>query len=463
MPVGLWDIDWVDHESSDEEEEERGGYERKPFIRVNLLRPITSSDWDRAQFYIHRVKCFVLPVEDDFQTPDVFDALGACLPRQFIFPNLQILHWTPNSSAVFHYVRLFLAPRIEDLSIASIETFSHLSLLPTLALRYPQLKRLRIYLGHELLDSAVPFTGRLGCGVLQTYLPTSEPPASRHESARTVPSFSETKLPGCSWFPALSHLKVHSTESAIAFITTLPPKCRLVGFNLPHQEASWHTTEINHQLYSALQTHCVHSALLRIWVNPGQQGSEYSTPTAEQITQYVVDIDIIAPLLSFPNLTWVCLSHAVGFSLDDAAILLIARAWPRIEVLGLRAHSCRDAPSQVTLEGLIALAVNCPSLRTLDLLFDATVVPKIPRNERRQLVRQKALHFLTVAGSPVGDVYRVAEFMAALFPRIEWIQTLQEEAVEWNGKGVVERLDAEVKASHAAWKLIERLGEAVQD
>ncbi|KAJ7184936.1 hypothetical protein C8R46DRAFT_468401 [Mycena filopes] len=473
MPADLWDIDLEGHESSDDEET---GYERKPSI-VALQRPITHSDWDRAQLYIYRVKCFVL--DRDFQTPDVFDALGACLPRQCIFPDLQILHWNPHSSVVFHHIRLFLAPCIIDLSIGSIETFSHLSILSTLALKYPQLKRLHIRVrSHKLVGPAVPFISTVVCdfqcleslqvggldGASFTHI--SRLPNLRRllmNRPGLFPSFPETKLPDCSWFPALSHLDAHSTESAIAFIATLPHKCRLVEFNLPYQESPGHTTEITQQLYSALQTNCAQSALRCIRVSAGHHGCDYySTPTAEQISLSAVDIRILAPLLSFPNLTCVYLLHAVGFSLDDAAILRIARAWPRIEVLVLRARSCRDAPSQVTLEGLIALAVNCPSLLTLDLVFDATVVPKIPCDERGRLVRHKALHFLTVAASPVGDVHRVAQFIAALFPRIKWIQTLQAEAAEWDGKGIVERLDAEVKESHAAWKLIERLGKEYQ-
>ncbi|KAJ6483581.1 hypothetical protein C8R47DRAFT_914036, partial [Mycena vitilis] len=122
--------------------------------------------------------------------------------------------------------------------------------------------------------------------------------------------------------------------------------------------------------------------------------------------------DIIEPLFSFAKL-----SHSVGFDLDDAAVLRMARAWPRIHDLVLKAGPSRHMSSRVTLEGLCAFTKHCPSLCVLALSFDATVVPKIRFTGRKRKSQQK-LFSLHVALSPIRRPRAVAKLFAAIFPRL---------------------------------------------
>jgi hypothetical protein len=115
-------------------------------------------------------------------------------------------------------------------------------------------------------------------------------------------------------------------------------------------------------------------------------------------------------------------------------------------------------PSRVTLEGLCAFAKHCPNLETLEMTFDATVVPKIRRNGKKRK-SQHTLSVLSVALSPIRKPRRVAKFLSAIFPRLTDIETLYEEILydrtddEDDDEDVV--VEAEVIASYRRWKVVE--------
>ncbi|KAJ7779755.1 hypothetical protein B0H16DRAFT_725085 [Mycena metata] len=205
MPNDLWEITELVADDDDEIDSEM----EKPLV-IDLLRPIRPSDWDRAQSYMHRVRCLIM--ETAFDTADVFDALGACPPQEFIFPNLNTLHWMPQSPAVFHHIRLFLAPRVNDLRIGSIETFSHLSILSTLPMKYSALKKLLLEIGSwKILDSAVSTISTVVCEF-------------RHLESLTVLALTPKSLAHVSQLPNLHCLdiKCHGA-TPIAFLEARVP------------------------------------------------------------------------------------------------------------------------------------------------------------------------------------------------------------------------------------------------
>ncbi|KAJ7779756.1 hypothetical protein B0H16DRAFT_1830060 [Mycena metata] len=270
--------------------------------------------------------------------------------------------------------------------------------------------------------------------------------------AGAIAPFLEAKTPD--WFPALSDLAVLPMDMATALIPTLTNR-HLTEFSIPdastYTESSWPTEQIAHYFYSALGKHCAHSSLREISIG-GTFVNSNATPTAEQVSLYAVDGTILNPLLSFGNLSRVALTSPVGFDLDDATILLMARAWPRVEFLSLTASPCRHMPSRVTLEGLFALAKYCPALNTLDLSFDAKVIPN-KGDDEKQAASQNILTYFAVDASPVGDARRVAEFLAAIFPRLARIETLHELLVSQARWDAVDHVpDADVVVSHNAWQ-----------
>ncbi|KAJ7166950.1 hypothetical protein C8R46DRAFT_899542 [Mycena filopes] len=138
---------------------------------------------------------------------------------------------------------------------------------------------------------------------------------------------------------------------------------------------------------------------------------------------YSVTAYTLTPLLLFHNLVRVSLFHAGGFEIDDSTIMEMARAWPRIQHLALKADRiCRTEP-QVTLHGLLAFATHCPVLQSLNITLDATGA--VPKLRSRDFVSQHSLEVLHVVHSPVAEPLRaVAQFVGAIFPQLREITTL---------------------------------------
>ncbi|KAJ6532299.1 hypothetical protein DFH09DRAFT_1408342 [Mycena vulgaris] len=131
------------------------------------------------------------------------------------------------------------------------------------------------------------------------------------------------------------------------------------------------TKIVARDFYAAMAAHCAHSSLHGIRI-----GGEYGDVTsagAEEIELYSVGADILQPLFSFANLRTVSLEHPVGFDLDVAAVVQMARSWPRLEHLSPKAKPFHDRPSRVTLEGISAFAEHCLSLHTLAIMFERHV------------------------------------------------------------------------------------------
>ncbi|KAJ7171339.1 hypothetical protein C8R46DRAFT_1262711 [Mycena filopes] len=387
MPVGLWDI----QEAVDETLETASvDPEKESPLIITLLRPIISSDWNRPQFYTPRVKDFSL--ETEFVTVDFFDALGASRMGDCIFPNLGTLHWMQQAPNMFHYVRLFLAPRVTELSICSIQTFSHLSTISTLPGRCPAVKKLQIELqSSDLLAAAISVVSRAVCGLV-------------HLEALNVPALNAKALAHISQLSNLRYLSLESAEGMTAFLETRAAVCFPATFHVDPMSPGG----IPHSSFQLLRILMAHQKYL-------------------------------------------------GFDLDDATILLMARTWPQIATLSLTANPCRHIPSRVTLEGLVSLSKYCPDLGTLDTSFDATTVPPI-RDQGKTRVGQQTLVGIGVGCSPVGDAGLVAEFLAVIFPRLKYFVTLRSELLEqtppWTTESL-EALDAEVMESGEGWRDVE--------
>ncbi|KAJ7495504.1 hypothetical protein FB451DRAFT_1387525 [Mycena latifolia] len=175
------------------------------------------------------------------------------------------------------------------------------------------------------------------------------------------------------------------------------------------------------------------------------------------ISMYCVRGDVLLPLFSFANLVIVTLRHPVGFDLDDTTVLGMARAWPRIESLALLAGNFRHVHPRVTLEGLSAFAEHCPHLRTLSMTLDATMVPKLRGKNKKPRVAQESLAYLNVSVSPISNPGRVAVFLSAIFPELQWISTSYDDLMaEMQGEDVDEPVvGPEVIDSHVVWKTVE--------
>jgi hypothetical protein len=124
------------------------------------------------------------------------------------------------------------------------------------------------------------------------------------------------------------------------------------------------------RVFAALEEHCHRSSLKSIIFRESIQRSHDINYTSQIYT-----IDIIQPLLSFPNITY------VGFPFqrvyfDDSAARDIAVAWPNIQVLNFQEPFSKRPPrSQLTLQGLIPFAEYYKELRYFCVTIDASSTP----------------------------------------------------------------------------------------
>ncbi|KAF7368701.1 hypothetical protein MVEN_00194800 [Mycena venus] len=174
--------------------------------------------------------------------------------------------------------------------------------------------------------------------------------------------------------------------------------------------------------------------------------------------EYSVGGDTIEPLLSFVNLTSVHLSHPVGFDLDDAMVLRMARAWPCITSLSLLACPSHRISPRVTLRVLYAFAKHCPELEVLEMTFDATKVPKIRINGKRRR-SQWSLSYLNVGLSPISKPRLVASFLSVIFPELAEIGTLFDQIVDDQDEVEDDEelvFEPEVIASYDMWEKVQQ-------
>jgi hypothetical protein len=260
-------------------------------------------------------------------------------------------------------------------------------------------------------------------------------------------------------FPALSDVQfpVGTIEYAIEFVNMLSD-CPLEEFWLGTDVLATNIT--TGRLYSTLATHVSHTTLCTLTI--GEVGDSVNftpVPPAGAIANYVINGPTLAALFCFRNLTSVHLESPVGFNLDDATALDMARAWTKIRFLTV--ESCTERlepryPTGMTLHGLRAFAKYCEELTWLRITVDASTVPPFDRSPETR-ISQRRLTSFDVAASPISEPRDVARFLSGLFPRLSEIHTLQ----DWRWEDLVDVEDdeetADARAQYTRWKQVEAL------
>ncbi|KAJ7166223.1 hypothetical protein C8R46DRAFT_1276117 [Mycena filopes] len=332
-------------------------------LDVTLLRPVAPSDWDRWLLYARRVRSFTLL--EDFKTPEAYETLALHFPPQSIFPRLEKLDWFPVKTSYFGYVRPFITPTITNLHL-TIESFSDLGILATAALTCPRLTEVRLGC---ISDAGLGLVSEFVC-------------ALHHLESLVVGGLDEAAFFHIARLPTLHYLWLLDSP--------------MLG-----------STTVN---------------TARILLSKSLYSDAVPIPRCRMPASYSVGGDTLEPLLVFRNLVVLHLFHSAGFHLDDAMIGKMASAWPRIEILEFTSHSSCRLPPRVTLEGLYAFATHCPSLESLSIAFDATIIPKTKINGKRRVVQDR-LEFIDVAHSPIRKRRPVAKFLGAIFPGLHMIRT----------------------------------------
>ncbi|KAJ8585536.1 hypothetical protein M405DRAFT_935975 [Rhizopogon salebrosus TDB-379] len=135
--------------------------------------------------------------------------------------------------------------------------------------------------------------------------------------------------------------------------------------------------------------------------------------------------DVFRPLLTFGRLTVVKFLATGKFHLDDGFMEAAAVAWPDVQELSFASE--HSDTSSVTFDAVLSFASRCSSLRSLHLTFDATRMPKLPRQEGCEDAsggnwelwpKQIGLQMLHVGNSNVRMAVLVPFILAAVFSNL---------------------------------------------
>ena len=160
--------------------------------------------------------------------------------------------------------------------------------------------------------------------------------------------------------------------------------------------------------------------------NKGQNLTRFRCSWEDAIT--ITEVELY-PLLSFERLTALVLhsrSQECTVQLDDPFVCRLAKALPRLEILRL-GDAPPNAVTNVTVESLVALSMNCVDLDFLRIHFDVTSIPSRSTYENSQMRKSSCkLRTLSVGSQPPpssdDDILRLAFAIAHIFPHVEDIR-----------------------------------------
>ncbi|KAF7362748.1 hypothetical protein MVEN_00624300 [Mycena venus] len=411
MPAGIFKKDW------------------------SLRRPIHQSDWERPLRYMYRVR--VLSWTDELFSPSlraayipvIFETLRLCLPTPQLFPNLVILNWNSTMGSSLIPISLLLSQKIRSITLGTFRTISDLSILASIPLRCPLLRRVELIQAEirqtDQSQTISAFVRELHCirslvldhldqtafehlarcsGLRILYVGSPQITSAFSMPARDKPAFA-----------ALTSLSLGSApaQCVLACIRTLS-RAPLASFEVTITPPP--DTSSTQQIYVATKKHLPRS-LTTIRITsiriPAQQTFPIEPPA--------IKIEILRHLFHFENLASLELCPPTGIDVDDDAIRSMAKAWPRLEILSLTSRA-RAHPLRTTLRSLLSLAQHCPLLEHLEMGVNATDVPNIDFTSRRRVINYNLVEW-DVGDSRLSSPLLVARFLSGLFPELKYIST----------------------------------------
>ncbi|KAJ7145550.1 hypothetical protein C8R44DRAFT_845048 [Mycena epipterygia] len=425
---------------------------------LDFSRPITATDWERPLTYMRRVKTFAYNMQT-MPSPRLLDALSLCFPGEHFFPNLQKFYWSTPKTPHFPYIRPFLSSKITRTTLAFGYSDHDLSLLPTVAIKCPNITDATIYcptredVRRSVLQSISLFV--LGLAAIESlfvwdldqaafeYL-AQLPTVKSLEIGRPHSFNPSSKICEGDVFLSLRRLKFNSIvpEFIARFLHPFSDS-PLVSLAIHIEPAALAAPD----LYSFITENCPRATLRDLRVG----STELVVSTNRRARPQIIRDDMIRPLLCLAALTSLCLFSRDGFDLDDATLSDMAVSWPHIEKLNLMVLSNYNGfTPRATLHSLYAFARHCPRLRTLKIIFDATVVPSINDAE----IVQGALTCLSLGRSSISaPVADIAAFLCGLFPILQELHTGY-----WDSEADDDADFLEDRVIyHRRWKQVERL------
>ncbi|KAJ7617016.1 hypothetical protein B0H17DRAFT_1340988 [Mycena rosella] len=398
--------------------------------KITLLRPIRARDWKRPLFYAPRVKEFQYPFTHIGHTSlfDIFPALSLSLPTECVFPNLTRLSWFPRNDADFPNIYLFITGALTSITIICTPSSCNLSVLAGLARKCRALKDVSIHilspyaptLPSSVHSSLSEFVQELlVVQNLRIFIPdlSAFQHIGRLETLRTweIPSLplflSSAPLIDLDLFRNLKHLIISMIDveiAAIHFLQSARASFELLTLTFCDFPMADTTSAFYSVLSQCILSHSSLESMILIYPDPESDNN---------------------PIFS-----------AFGFDLNDVTVADMARAWPRLKTLDLLSVD-RPARQRVTLDGLRSLSRYCPLLQSLEMTFDASVVPEM--DPAVAPIGPQQLTWLFVGHSRILGPAAVAQFISSIFPSVTRIP------VDTRGN------EPEEIARQARWKEVE--------
>jgi len=209
----------------------------------------------------------------------------------------------------------------------------------------------------------------------------------------------------------LNAISWHQLESVDVNVTGIPDNAALMKM-----------------FFHVLSTQCSSTSLKRITI------MMFTSMPNNSLDRYIVDEDILSPLLPFQNLTALEIYSCHAFRISNNTLHRMAMSWGRLRTLELGSYGWAGQ-SKVTLAGLVPLVQYCAELVDLGIVVDATTVDPplyIPKANIK-------VEHLRLGDSVIHDPAAVAAYLSALFPKLHsvcsWFGvTARQPAITWQKK-----------------------------
>ncbi|KAF7299995.1 hypothetical protein MKEN_01321700 [Mycena kentingensis (nom. inval.)] len=448
-------------------------------VKVTLLRPVMTKDWEAPTRYRSRVRSYDFGVNDTTRLLDILHLLAVWLPDSVLFPRLEQLRWIPafgaDQTQATAFLRLFLSSRLRQLKLFSNETLA-LSTLPTLTQLAPPLTSVRIGDGRTL----VPYEAKRAA--ISNFLCSLDRVETLEVAAIDSDAF--LHLAGLHGLESLrvSQFRADTIPADLGLPPALAPFAQLRCLTAQYIDVATAIHLIGIAAKSPLE-----ELELELVEHTTSEDVEFligelltvlrgSGLTKLAIRYHYVDIQTLSMeyhwkftraalvrLTGLPNLTQLTLVSVAGYvGLNNPTLLALGSAFPNLHSLRLDQLLAPEphAPPELTLPVLVPLARACPSLSTLALSLSLPTTPRafpslLPNANTPTRPVHTALTELNICYTRIAPAARfpTARFLSAVFPLLAW-----DEGVLANGWEDAEMVDPDGDEQYAMVEGWEEVG-----
>ncbi|GBE83547.1 hypothetical protein SCP_0506020 [Sparassis crispa] len=412
--------------------------------KLSFTRPLLASDLERFDYYAHRIRALTLSRYEKIPSPwispnvtvgsNVFKALSLFRLSTPPLPNITQLGWSGGSA--FTYCIMFLGPKLNLLQVTSTRPITAPALASVLShLRYLAAPLQSIYLNFQdwSNDYSKPLEQIADFPDLRTFSYTSGEPLSVEIFAilgqmphlenlelclKTIPQ-PLYPLPGPGsphYFPftALKEFSL-STSSITVCVTVVSAlslrNIRSVSFDVLHAASVGQLLEVVHD-------HCSWESLESILIHTSFNARK-GHPSDEVVAQAS-----LRSLYDFHKMKNLTIMTDSPLEMDNSDLQDMASSWPHLEELCLIYNplvTSWEQHSAITLQGLVPLVKQCPTLSVLSLPIAFTVGDGYTRLRPGGGHSNDRVTQLHCGGRCTAGPAQIASFLSDLFPNLQEI------------------------------------------